>query len=522
MRKNYVLYSALALGMMGSFASCSSDDDFTMSGVDNGGIVADADQVIEIAVESAGGGLQTRAAGRPLNSSEANQTITNLKVIVVNESNQVVADTLYKDWQNASAVYDDASGHGRKVRFPLFGSNKLEAQGTYTIYAIGYDKNTAYTVQPQGESAALNLNTYLTAVGDGKTNSNAGLDVANGEETKANFYKNLIIKNGDNNAAEELFAGSAQITIGENGKFSKGVTLHRQVAGVFSYLKNVPYMVTIDKGAVTETADHLQLVAVKKNKNFVLGEFYKYALTENGTATGDANDPADDTYLPDNQLQNVVNGDTEVDGTLVVYDINLKDWFTEIKDENNDGLIDRCGFEIDDATGLLVEKEDVDGKITDLNWKKPNRFEKVTLVKGSVFGGEFIIPFLSDPSSDDYTFKLRLVSLKADGKTVNKNYREWSVSLPINDVLTTDDLINTWEGSDWSGEQNLGTSESAKKYSVLRNHLYGVGVKNSDGNGDDQDDPTPDDEDPEDLSTKQDLLLQVCDNWELIHKMEIE
>ena len=260
----------------------------------------------------------------------------------------------------------------------------------------------------------------------------------------------------------------------------------------------------------------------------MLGEFYKYALTENGTATGDANNSSDDTYLPYNKLQNVVNGDTEVDGTLVVYDINLKDWFNEIKDENNDGLIDRCGFEIG-PEGTLVEKKDVSGKLTDLNWKKPNstnsgdRFYGTNFVKGSVFGGEFIIPFLSD-ASDEYTFKLRLVSLKSDGKTVNKNYREWSVSLPLNDVLSTEDKINTWNGTAWTGEQNLGANEDAKKYSVLRNHLYGIGVKNDDKTpgGEDPDDPTPDEEDPEDLSTKQDLLLQVNDNWELIHKMVIE
>ncbi len=521
MRKNYVLYSALALGMMGSFASCSSDDDLTMSGVDNGGIVADADQVIEIAVENAGGGLQTRAAGRPLNSSEANQTITNLKVIVVNESNQVVADTLYKDWQNASEFYNDASGHGRKVRFPLYGTNKLVSKGKYTIYAIGYDKNTVYTAKPTGAQAAKNLNTYLESVGNGETN-NTGADATNeaNKETEKSFYANLVIQNGANNAAEELFAGSAEITIGENGKFSKGVTLHRQVAGVFSYLKNVPYMVTIANGKVTDTAKHLQLVAVKKNKSFVLGQFYKYALTENGTATGDANDSSDNTYLPDNKLQNVVNGTDGENGTLVVYDINLEDWFGDIVDENNDGVIDRYGY-VKDENNVLVENK------SDQNWKKPltgtgERFNGTTFVKGSVFGGEFIIPFLS-ASSDEYTFKLRLVSLKSDGKTVNKNYREWSVSLPYNDVLTTEDLITTWNGSDWDADKSA-TAESTKKYSVLRNHLYGVGVKNSNNpsNGQDPDDPTPDEEDPEDLSTKQDLLLQVNDNWELIHKMVIE
>lgn len=540
-KRNVFFYSALALGMVGTLASCSSDDDIVAGGVVDGGNVASSGQVIEIAVENAGSGLETRA-GRPLNSSEANQTITNLKVIVVDKNGSVVADRLYTDWQNVSEAYNDASGHGRKVRFTLEGSNKLDKGGEYTVYAFGYDNESKYTVTNTDATVSADNETlisYLAALGNGYNDDLTASDEkeVNASEKYTKFQENLILQNSANNVAEEIFAGSAEVEMDENGKFSQGVTLHRQVAGVFSYMYEIPYMVTIENGKVTDWADHLQLVAVKKNNDLVLGSFYSKTLGNNGGH--------DNSNNPINVLENVINGTTESDTEYVVYDINLRDWFKELVDEDNDGVLDRYGFYVD-ADGKLQENktkytkveataenakhenddEWVDVKEGDykaLNWQKPlagekERFENTTFVKGSVFGGEFIIPFLK---SDDYTFKLRLVSL--NGQSVKTSYREWTVSLPTYDVLGNDKTITQWDTNAWKKANANGESTSA--YSVLRNHLYGVGAKASndptDG-GEDPDDPTPDEEDPEDLNTKQDLMLQVCDNWELIHKMVIE
>ena len=515
MRKNYVLYSALALGMMGSFASCSSDDDFTMSGVDNGGIVADADQVIEIAVENAGGGLETRN-GRPLNSSVADQTIDRLKLIIVDNDGDVVADTLYENWLAVSETYTE-NGHGRRVRFELMGCNKLAKGGTYTAYAIGYHDNTRYQANGEG------LDAYLTSVGNGSKNNEKVETVDNSAVEKVKkFSADLVITNPSaNNNADEIFAGSAAISMDGNGKFSQGVTLHRQVAGVFSYLTNVPYMATIEDGEAIDKADHLQLVAVRKNQTATLGQFYGYALTDNGGNSGNPN------YTPNNKLQNVVNGGNTVNTETVVYDIDLNKWFDEIVDNGGeggtgaDGIIDRYGF-TKGADGLLHEDK------ADKNWLSPKtnqaeRFAGCTFVTGSVYGGEFIIPFKSAGNADKYTFKLRLVSLEADGN-VKKNYREWSVSLPDYDILKTGAELTWWTGSSWTVNEKLASDESSSNYSVLRNHLYGVGTRtsNNPGNGTDPDDPTPDVDDPEDLTTKQDLMLQVNDNWELIHSMVIE
>lgn len=507
MKKNVFFYGALALGMAGSLASCSSDDDL-MAGSVPGGNTAAAGQVIEIAVENAGNGIGSRA-GRPLNSSEAKQNIDCVKVIVTKASNnEVVADTLIDNWMTSSAVtnYDDASGHGRKIRFTLANSNAIP-KGTYTVYAIGYNQNSAYGVKPNGST--MSLASYLNSVGNGKKSKPGSNGYTVENETKESiktFKKDLVLinQNKDYAYADEVFAGSTTLDLTSDTKFSQGVTLHRQVAGIFTYVKNVPFMYTTD-GNNIDKGNILQLVAVKKNKSLVLGQFYNTTLGSNGES---------------NILQNVVNGAEEDNNEYVVYEIKLDEWFKTLQDVNNDGVIDRYEYTVDPKGDLIEDKKKP-------IWHAPlraagERFHNVGFVKGSVFGGEFIIPFKAT-ATGDYTFELRLVSKE-------KTYRTWSISLPKDDILTTNDTWSYWGGSEFTAPA-AAANETGAKYSVLRNHLYGVGVKSKekpntgDPNDPDPDDPDPDDpdpEDPEDLSTKQDLLVQVNDNWELIHKMEVE
>ena len=525
MKKNVFFYGALALGMAGSLASCSSDDDF-MAGSVPGGNTAAAGQVIEIAVENAGNGIGSRA-GRPLNSSEAKQNIDCVKVIVTDASDNVVADTLITDWMTSTAVtnYDDASGHGRKIRFTLANSNAITTKATYTVYAIGYNEKSAYGVK-SGDNT-MSLASYLNSVGNGKKSllgSNGYTVEDEAKESIKKFTKDRVLINQNTNYAyaDEVFAGSTTLDLTSDTKFSQGVTLHRQVAGIFTYVKNVPFMYTTDGKTITDKGNILQLVAVKKNKNLVLGQFYNTTLGNNGEG---------------NILQNVVNGAEEDNKEYVVYEIKLDEWFDKLQDVNNDGVIDRYEYTIataDDPEGEYKEGDLIENKNQDPIWHAPlrgtgERFQNVSFVKGSVFGGEFIIPFKAT-TTGDYTFELRLVSKEKDG-TIKQTYRTWSISLPSEDILEKTDQWSYWDGSKFTDLANLTADETRAKYSVLRNHLYGVGVKNkekpntgdpSDPDPDDPDPDGPDPEDPEDLNTKQDLLMQVNDNWELIHKMEVE
>lgn len=483
--KKRVLYSTAVLATL-AMASCSKDDVTNVATSGSG-----ANQVIEIAVENAGDGLSSRA-GRPLYSSEAKQSIENVKIIVCDEDGNVKADTLITNWNNdnVSEVYSDASGHGRKVRFTLGngGSNaKLEA-GTYTVYAFGYHTGSQYK---KGEET---LDAYLPKVGNGKK-WNSGVQDDNSESVTT-FSKDFTVTNSSTeDNAEEIFAGSTEITVDANGNFSQGVTLHRQVAGMFAYVYKIPYF---------KTAKYLRVYAADQNTDLVMGNFYTKVLGENGTSS--------------NVLENVVNG-TKTSGTTTrtkICEIDLANWFNNgagtavIEDVNNDGIIDR--YEYINSNGVL--KENTEKPI----WHKPEEFAKVSLVKGSVFGGEFLIPFAAVAVAGSKTFALELT--EEGGKVL----RYWNINLPSSEVISSGSLT-TWGGSDWTTATSV--KEYASSYSVLRNHLYGVGVKTKDDTTDpegptDPEDPKKDEDDPQDLATKQDILLQVNDNWEVIHHMEVD
>ena len=132
MKKNY-FFSALAVGMV-MFSACSSDNDLANGG--NGS--NDAVQQIVLQVANAGDGMQTRA-GRPLLSSEAKQTIENVKVIIC-DGTKIVKEKTYTHWNEDtdSKVYGkDGGAHGREATLTYTGDDKLP-NGTYTIYAFGY------------------------------------------------------------------------------------------------------------------------------------------------------------------------------------------------------------------------------------------------------------------------------------------------------------------------------------------------------------------------------------------------
>lgn len=483
-----LLYSTAVLAAL-ALGSCSNDETL------NGGLpeTTGASQVIEISVANAGSGLTTRA-GRPLLSSEAKQTIENVKIIICDKSGNIKADTLITDWMTNSQEYNDA-GHGRKVRFTLGSGSNAELAGAeegtkYTIYAFGYhgkDSDSPYDSQYTVGDSNTPLNEYLKTVGNGrKWDNEQKKAVEDNTENVKSFSADFVIKNGESSTdknAEELFAGSTEITVDENGNFIQGVTLHRQVAGMFTYAYNVPYF---------SGAKYLKVYASQENKSLVLGSFYSKVLGSNGTG---------------NVLENVVNGTDTQDTETLLYQIDLTQWFEPIADVNNDGIIDTYGY-TDAGDSWTENKESV-------NWKKPSSFNNVTLVKGSVFGGEFLIPFKAKTSTQTLTLELTNES----GTTL----RTWTVNLPSEQVINNGTLTS-WEGNSTTGSWETAegsVTETQSAYSILRNHLYGIGKKTAEGDGTDKEDPDGPDN-PQDLNTKQEIQLQVNDNWEMIHQMVVD
>ena len=443
------MFFALAASSL-LFSACSSDDAVVSTVGQN-----EAVQQIVLQVASSGDGLTTRA-GRPLYSSQALQTIQHVRVLIYNTETKAIVKDEQLDWTK-SDKYDN---HGRQHTLTYKGKDRLD-KGSYKVMAVGYSEGSDYTYD-------LNV---------------AGKDALTGKT-----YSNDItatLKEGKKDA-EEVFAGDAALTIGDGQKITNltsgeedglDVTLHRQVAGSFGYFCNIPAKVN------GKTAATLRLVVRGKNDKLTFNNFNS-SFTANG--------------VPGSTIKYYVNGSTSTgvalpttdkfsngDKGYVLYSINLNTWFPK-GDENSDGVLNA----------------------QDTHWKHADGVN-TQVVKGSVFGSSFVIPF--NLTSDKSTMELQL--LDAEGNII----KTWTVSIPTSDVNTDD--------------TKGATDESASIFNVVRNHMYNLGVKTSTGttpdpsNPDpkptdpDPDKPKPGTDQPEDLTKSQNLILKVNDNWEAIHQM---
>lgn len=448
------MFFALAASSL-LFSACSSDDAVVSTEGQN-----EAVQQIVLQVASSGDGLTTRA-GRPLYSSEALQTIQHVRVIIYkNETGGGEKTIVYDknlDWKT-SANYN-TNGHGRQYTLPLKGDERL-GEGSYKVMAVGYSDNSDYTYS---------------------------LDVTSDAALTGN-YSDITATLKAGKVAEEVFAGDAALTINADKKITnltKGeddgvaVTLHRQVAGSFGYFQNIPASVN-GKAAAT-----LRLVVRDKNDVLTFNNFNS-SFTANG-ATGSTIK----YYVNGSKSTSAATADAKFynneDG-YVLYSIDLSKWFTE-GDKNKDGLLNA---------------EDT--------WTHPTSV-KTQVVKGSVFGSNFVIPF--NYAKGKNTMELQLLDAK------NNIIKTWTVSIPESDVNTV--------------AANGATDASPSIFNVVRNHMYNLGVKTSNGtttppdpsnpdpdpNKPDPDKPDPGKDEPEDLTKSQNLILKVNDNWEAIHKMEL-
>lgn len=429
------------------FSACSSDDAVVSTEGQN-----EAVQQIVLHVASSGDGLSTRA-GRPLYSSQALQTIQHVRVIIYKDD---ATKTIVKDkqlnWKD-SKTYDN---HGRELTLTYKGDERL-GEGNYKVMAVGYSDKSDYTYS---------------------------LDVTGAAALTSN-YSDITATLKAGKVAEEVFAGDAALTINADKKITNltsgeedglDVTLHRQVAGSFGYFCNIPASVN-GKAAAT-----LRLVVRVKNDMLTFKDFNSSFTTTGSTikyyVNGSKSKGA--TFTPDAQFKDGGNG-------YVLYSIDLDTWFPG-GDQNKDGLLNA----------------------EDTNWDHPTDV-KTQVVKGSVFGSNFVIPF--NYAEGKSTMELQL--LDADGNII----KNWTVSIPESDLNNV--------------AANGATDASPSIFNVVRNHMYNLGVKTSNGtttppdpsnpdpdpNKPDPDKPKPGTDQPEDLTKSQNLILKVNDNWEAIHKL---
>lgn len=263
--------------------------------------------------------------------------------------------------------------------------------------------------------------------------------------------------------AEEVFAGEVDLIVPSDNDqaFATPVTIHRQVAGGFGYFKNIPAVIDGIKSAT------LRLIAIGKNEAVEFKHFHS-GFTDI-PATGalhivNGTNPATAT-------SNVFFSDNATNGHII-YSIDLAASFPN-GDTNEDGFLG----------------------VGDTGWVNPT---DLNIIEGSVFAGKFIIPF--NYSTGKNTMELQL--LAQDGNIL----KHWTVKIPNADLAT-------------GKEAPQVNDESVYAYNVVRNHMYNIGTKTTNaGTGTE----VPGEEETEDLSKDQDIILKINDNWELIHSMELE
>lgn len=543
MRKQ-VWFSALAAGVL-LFSACKSEDVPAQGGNESAN---DQKLVLNLAT----GGNQASRAGRPLLSSAAGQDIDKLTLFFIDGEGNIALkkEISSAEWHNGATAYDK----GMQIEISLKGSNgealTASTVGTkYTVYAVGYSERTAYN------NGFLNGSLTKDAAFTQTDNFWAQTAENTGEEIFAGEAKITAIQNGSANETCLIQTSESGATYPESPAMAvPSIVLNRQVAGVTGYFTNIRTgKMTAGTGLTAEPVK-LRLVASGRNnrvkfENLVSGETTT-STTVNYVINGAQNGDLDNAKVDARFLNSSTND------AYVVYEVNLADWFNyggesgrstfADCDLNGDGVV---GFE--DAIAYVYGKgnvaklqgddlkntwsEAIQGKKVSIGaepsevqcnklsdfWAIPASNKGQQLVAGSVFAGEFLIPFAQATGKN--TFELQL--LDKDGQILD----HWNVRIPEDEMYTSTNVPSPSTGTIISAKYDISTSI----YNVFRNHVYSLGLKAQDTDGgpvdptdpvtpDPKPEPDDDKDEPSDLSVGQNLLINVNDQWEIIHQMEID
>lgn len=543
MRKQ-VWFSALAAGVL-LFSACKSEDIPAQGGNES----ANEQKLV---LNLATGGNQASRAGRPLLSSAAGQDIDKLTLFFINEDGKIALkkEISSAEWHNGATAYDK----GMQIEISLKASNgenlTASTDGTkYTVYAVGYSEGTAYN------NGFLNGSLTKGAVFTQADNFWAQTAEKTGEEIFAGEAKITAIQKGSTNETCLIQTSESGATYpGSPAMAVPFIVLNRQVAGVTGYFTNIRTGKMTEGTGLTAEPVKLRLVASGRNnrvkfENLVSGET---TTSSSAAAVNYVINGAKNSELRNAKVDARFLNSSENDA-YVVYEVNLAEWFKYSDaqtvtgegvlakrssfadcDLNKDGVV---GFE--DAVYYVYGKEPSDQELknwsTDLKgengknklsdfWAIPASNKGQQLVAGSVFAGEFLIPFAQKAGKN--TFELQL--LDKDGQILD----HWNVRIPEDEMYTSTNVPSPSTGTIISATYDISTSI----YNVFRNHVYSLGLKAQDtdnGGPVDPTDPTtpepdpkpePDDDkdEPSDLSVGQNLLINVNDQWEIIHQMEID
>ncbi len=486
MKMNYFLGAAAAFGLL-AFSSCSNDGD----PLSTPEIAQNGEQVIVLDMQDTDV-LSTKS--RPLYSTtnKGAEQVTDVQLLVFGIKADGAQYEFVKklpaisNWNNTSDDYV----YGRKKELKLTGESRLTGNEykKYIILAVGQDESDLKATPAPFKielGEADDADKYVQQLANNTWNAKTTWNVAS---KPGNGFMQTAAIDYSTATAGEIFSGvSTPIEFTIEGGFSTTVLLKRQVAGVMGYFSRIP--ATVGEAGDAKTVTKIRLVSAVRNKALDLT-----------TALSDQLDDATYGQPVDRKIESVVNGFTldNADATFkngkdayTVYEIKLKDWFTwDTENKKWDASSILTGDDIEDGVQLLGNVKGWHNALDASN------STKVTVADGSVFAGNFVIPFANNKkvSAENNTFELQLLD---DENTVLK---AWDVKL---------DLLS----------QNKEMGDADKVYNVYRNHLYQVGKR---GSGDTPTNPGVDPDKPQPLDKDQELIIKINDQWEFIHDMEIE
>ncbi len=335
---------------------------------------------------------------------------------------------------------------------------------------VDYTNGRQTKLRLQGDDK-LPIGSYKIYAFGYSDNSDYDLSAITSLTKGAKYTENVVLDyKAGKSVPEEIFAGAFNdLSVGADKSFTANVVLNRQVAGAYIYAKNIPYVDGMNENY------ELRLYASDANDQLVLGYFISYDLANNGTGnTG--------------HINYIVNGGKKGTPSTIVCSTKLGEWYSAFTDDDNNKILD------------------------DKNWRETAEGRNGNkYYKGSVFAANFVIPFKRVDGKQ--TLWLELV------KDNGERAFFWNVNLPSTE-LAVNQKFTFWNSTTSTFETVQSYTNTNSVYSIVRNHLYSVGKKTTDGT--DPTDPDPDPDGPQDLSKSQNINLNVNHNWEVIHRMELE
>lgn len=515
MRKSFLLASCALAAM---FTACSSDEIV----VNQPGTSPteqpnpNAEQIITVAVESAGSNFATRdpnvpsVGNRELWTAAPIQRIDEVHVILLpitpkaglptqydakDINNYTIGTTVsagktFTDWMGAGSTVTNTTYKAREAQWKLNDTEKLAA-GTYAAYAVGYVKDGSYT--EVGPFSLLKKGSSFT------------------------FPR--IVEKGSR--ADEIFAGVSVLKVTSSQEVSANVSLHRQISGAIGYFTKIP--VFGDKDHSTTEIKTLRLVASNKNEGATFAHFNS-SFTKEGETGSNA------FYYVNGFVKGVVAKNAQFYGSTTndayeVYSTTIAAWFPN-GDVNGDGIYDYSDYTEAKPAGAAKD-----------NWVNPLRgrtdpntqatLKDVTVQKGAILCANFLQSFAG--VANKQTFELQ--GLDQDGNII----RAWKVNLPDGDgqlgktVKQIGKAVLSNNETQTIDLTSLSFAESKNTYSVVRNHLYSIGKRmKSEYDPDDptpspdpDPTPTPGPDNPQDLS-KESIIVVNNAEWEHVHDMELD